>query len=229
MQITPSSVDIIRGLKYKITLQSARNLVSIKRLIKSCENKYVILFNPELVNVWVEAADITRKQAQSMQIKTNDPNLWAAALWYLDNNAEVHKLLRQMTPDRKGSKRSGEQVGTCTESGDGFLSLPDRKKGMSHKQMARFELEFMHSFLAAYITYPRNFFLSEAFHEKARLQIGRSIELPNPSIRKVANSDKLYAYLLWTMPEEIDYIRNDESPRVQQVGLLEEDAPMSIS
>jgi len=31
------------------------------------------------------------------------------------------------------------------------------------------------------------------------------------------------------MPEEIDYIRNDESPRVQQVGLLEEDAPMSNS
>jgi len=97
---------------------------------------------------------------------------------------------------------------------------------MSHKQMARFELEFMHSFLAAYITYPRNFFLSETFHEKARLQIGRSIELPNPSIRKVANSDKLYAYLLWTMPEELDYIRDDESPRVQQVGLLEEDVPM---
>jgi len=128
MQITPSSIDIIRGLKYKITLQNARNLVSIKRLIKSCENKYVILFNPELVNVWVEAADTTQKQAQIMQIKTNDPNLWAAALWYLDNNAEVHKLLRGMTPDRKGSKRSGEQVEPSIESGAGFLSLPDRKK-----------------------------------------------------------------------------------------------------
>jgi len=64
MQITPSSVDIIRSLRTKITLQCAGNLFSIKRLVKSCENKYVILFNPELAelaNVWVEAADATRK------------------------------------------------------------------------------------------------------------------------------------------------------------------------
>jgi len=164
-----------------------------------------------------------------MGIKTNDPSLWATALWHLDNNTEVHKLLRGMTPNRQRNKSSSEKAGADQRPNEGFPSLPDRNKGLSHKQMAKFELEFMHAFLAAYITYPRNFFISENFYEKARFQIGRPIELPNPSIRKVANSDKQYAYLLWTMPEEVDYIRNEETPRVQQVGLLEEDVPMPLS
>jgi len=80
--ITPHTIEPIRALGPYLDLGDCKNLVSIKRLVKACENKYVILFNPMLKGVWEEIVDSTKKQVKYMGLTISDPNIWATALWY---------------------------------------------------------------------------------------------------------------------------------------------------
>ena len=39
------------------------------------------------------------------------------------------------------------------------------------------------------------------------------LQIPPPRITKPVKEVEIYAYVLWTMPDEIDYIRGDSDPQ----------------
>ena len=87
---------------------------------------------------------------------------------------------------------------------------------MTERQITRFQREFQHSLLAAYTTYPRDFTLSDAFAEKAKLVLGTDLEVPTPAIVAVAQSVKLYADVLRSMPVVVEHSKEPDGPRKQE-------------
>ena len=102
----------------------------------------------------------------------------------------------------------------------GMPVLPKSPPALEEKQIAYLERELFHSYSAAYITSPREVFLADSFYDKAKQVLGHPIELPPKSIVQAASSVKLYAHLLWSMPETIDYLRDENSPRLGLHGLV---------
>jgi len=96
MPVTPHSLGSIKHFKLYVDLKDCKSLVNIPRLVKACEDKYVMLFNPTLKGVWEEMVDTTRKQAKAMTLTTSDPNIWATALWYFETSTGFHKIMQKL-------------------------------------------------------------------------------------------------------------------------------------
>ena len=94
MPVRPSNINVIRGL-YDVSRQLAYGLVDINRLIAMVEHKYLALYSTDLEGVWVETAEAVKKNAHTMNIRVNDPNLWAAAIWYMENSGKFHEIMKK--------------------------------------------------------------------------------------------------------------------------------------
>ena len=147
-----------------------------------------------------------------MNIRVNDPNLWAAAIWYMENSGKFHGIMKKIEPMHKKVAKAQDQ---------NTLELTERSGGISEKLRAHFENELMHSVLAAYLTYQRGLLVGDAFYEKAKLFLHDPLQLPPPRVMKRALTRDVYAYIIWTMPPEIDYAKGDQ--KVQQLP----DVPVS--
>jgi len=196
MRVTSHSLEKIRGVSSHFTLHDCRALISTKRLVKAVENKYFALVNHRLKHTWDQAALDIGKEVQCIGLRTLDPNWWDTAIWYLEKNSNFHTLMRELTP----------KEGVGTENG------PE----MTERQITRFQREFQHSLLAAYTTYPRDFTLSDAFAEKAKLVLGTDLQVPTPAIVAVAQSVKLYADVLRSMPVVVEHSKEPDGPRKQE-------------
>lgn len=212
MRITPTTIETIREMN-QWTIGANKGLVDIDRLIQSCEKKYVVLFNSNLKNVWVETAAAARKNAQTIGLRVNDPQLWVVALWYLENSARFHKLMREITPDRTKDKVEGLKDAIRASKVAGAPVLSKTNPILTEKQMAQFENEMTHSLFAAYATYERGFILSENFYEQVATMLPQPLELPTPRVTKEARSANIYTHVLWTMPPEVDYIKDKFEPK----------------
>jgi len=215
MPIRPGTVDRIRQLS-NVTMEITRGLVDIGRLIRNVEKKYVALFSPALKNVWLEAVETVKREVQPKGIKLNDPNLWVAAIWYMENSKKFHKLMKEVTTINDLSKK---ERGGNTAGGSLQLSTPEPQ--LTQKQMAHFEEELMHSVLAAYATYRRGFMLADTFFEEIRHLMHQPLQIPPPGVITGINSPEIYAHVLWTLPEEIDYVKEGGLPLAEEEEGLE--------
>jgi len=197
MPIRPGNVDRIRQLS-NVTMEITRGLVDTGRLIRSVEKKYVALFSPALKNVWIEAVETVKREAQPKGIKLNNPNLWVAAIWYMENSKKFHKLMREVTTINELSGR--KQRGMPNAGGMPQLSAPEPH--LTKKLMAHFEEELMHSVLAAYATYRRGFMLADTIFEEIQHLMHQPLQIPPSGVITVINSPEVYAHVLWTLPEE---------------------------
>jgi len=206
MAIRPSNIDMIRADDYGgINLEMTQNLGSIERLIKVVERKYEALFAPAMKGVWVEAANEAKKDALTIGMRVNNPNLWVTAIWYMENSQKFHKLMKQLAPG------SISQVKLKMPKG-GFPVFADRP-ALSEKQMSAFTDELKHSLFAAHATYQRGSVLADSFYEKARTMMHTALQIPPRSIVDVTKGVEVYAYVLWTLPHEIGYIKDKAEPR----------------
>ena len=206
MAIKPSNIDMIRADDYGGTnLEMTQNLGSIERLIKVVERKYEALFSPAMKGIWVKAANEAKKDALTIGIRVNNPNLWVTAIWYMENSQKFHKIMKQLAPG------STSQVKLKMPKG-GFPVFADRP-ALSEKQMSAFIDELKHSLFAAYATYQRGSVLADSFYEKARTMMHTALEIPPRSIIDVTKGVEVYAYVLWTLPDEIGYVKDKAEPR----------------
>jgi len=97
MPVRPGNITTIRELSY-VSKQLTQGLVDVKRLIAMVEHKYMSLYSPALEGLWIEAVEEIKKNTQTMNIRVNDPNLWVAAIWYMENSGKFHKLMKQVEP-----------------------------------------------------------------------------------------------------------------------------------
>jgi len=205
MPVRPGNITTIRELSY-VSKQLTQGLVDVKRLIAMVEHKYMALYSSVLEGLWVEAVEEVKKNAQTMNIRVNDPNLWVAAIWYMENSGKFHKLIKQVEPAHKKVARiQNAEVPV----------LPERET-VSERFRSYFTDELMHSVLAAYLTYQKGLLLGDTFYEKAKLFLHNPLQLPPPRITEPTLKPEIYAYVIWTMPPEIDYARDDEY--VQQLA-----------
>jgi len=214
MPVRPSNINVIRGL-YDVTQQLAYGLVDINRLIAMVEHKYLALYSTDLEGVWVEAAEAVKKNAHTMNIRVNDPNLWAAAIWYMENSGKFHEIMKKIEPTHKKVARVQNAEG---------LELPERG-GISERLKSHFENELMHSLMAAYLTYQKGLIVGDAFYEKVKLFLHNPIQLPPPSVTKPVATPAIYAYVIWTMPPEIDYVKDDQKIQQADEGPVSQPAP----
>jgi len=205
MPVRPGNINTIRDLSY-ISRQLTQGLVDTKRLIAMVEHKYLALYSPVLEGLWTEAVEEVKKNAATMNIRVNDPNLWVTAVWYMENSGKFHKLMKQIEPAHRKA--------VATQN-TGDLALPERNETVSERFRSYFTNELMHSVLAAYLTHQRGLLLGEAFYEKAKLFLHGPIQLPPPRVTEPALKPEIYAYVIWTMPPEIDYAKGDEE--IQQL------------
>jgi len=202
MPVRPGNINTIRELTH-MSKQVTRGLVDIGRLIANVENKYLALYSPALANVWVESAEAVKKNAQQMNIRVNDPNLWVAAVWYMENSGKFHALMKEIQPAYKKVEKPQQA---------GVVMLPEHNETISERQRAHFENELMHSVLAAYLTYQKGLLVGDAFYEKAKLFLHQPLQLPPPRVTKPALKPEIYAHVLWTMSPEIDYAKGETKP-----------------
>ena len=222
MPVRPGNITTIRELGY-VSKQLTQGLVDVKRLVTMVEHKYVALYSPALEGLWIEAVEEVKKNTQTMNIRINDPNLWVAAIWYMENSGRFHKLIKQVEPLHKKVVRLQNAEG---------LALPERET-VSERFRSHFTDELMHSVLAAYLTYQKGLLLGDAFYEKAKMFLHSPLQLPPPRVTEPALKPEIYAYVIWTMPPEIDYARDEENvqqqadkpvtPDTQQVVPVEEE------
>ena len=210
MPVRPGNITTIRELSY-VSRQLTQGLVDVKRLIAMVEHKYMALYSPVLEGLWIEAVEDVKKNTQTMNIRVNDPNLWVAAIWYMENSGKFHKLMKQVEPAYKKVAR--------IQNTD-VPVLPERET-VSERFRSYFTDELMHSVLAAYLTYQKGLLLGDTFYEKAKLFLHNPLQLPPPRITEPALKPEIYAYVIWTMPPEIDYAKDDDY--VQQLA----DKPVS--
>jgi len=100
MPIRPGNINVIRGLT-DVSKQLAYGLVDTSRLIAMVEHKYLALYSMDLEGVWVESAEAVKKNAHTMNIRVNDPNLWAAAIWYMESSGKFHDIMKKIEPTHK--------------------------------------------------------------------------------------------------------------------------------
>jgi len=206
MAIKPSNIDMIRVDDYGGTnLEMTQHLGSIERLIKAVERKYEALFSPAMKGVWVEAANEVKKDAITVGMRVNNPNLWVTAVWYMENSQRFYKIMKQLAPG------SDSQVKLKMPKG-GFPVFAD-KPVLSEKQISAFIDELKHSLFAAHATYQRGSVLAESFYEKVRTMMHTPLQIPPRSITDVAKGVEVYAYVLWTLPDEIGYVKDKAEPR----------------
>jgi len=206
MAIRPSNIEMIRTNDYGgVNLEMTQNLVDIGRLIKTVERKYEALFSPAMKGVWVEAADQVKKDATTIGIKVNNPNLWVAAVWYMENSQRFHKLMEQLEP--------GSDTKVKLKAPKGGLPTFAARPALTEKQMSLFIDEFKHSLFAAHATYQRGSVLADSFYEKVRGMMHTPLQIPPRSITDVIKGVEVYAYVLWTMPDEIRYVRDKAAPK----------------
>jgi len=210
MAIKASNIDMVRADYGGVTLEMAQHLGSIERLIKAVERKYEALFSPAMKGVWVEAANEVKKDATTIGVRVNNPNLWVTAIWYMENSQRFHKLMKQLAPG------SNSKVKLKMPKG-GFPEFADRP-ALSEKQMSAFIDEFKHSLFAAHATYQRGSVLSESFYKKARTMMHTALQIPPQSIINVTKGIEVYAYVLWTLPDEIGYIKDKAEPHYLKEG-----------
>ena len=213
MPVRPGNITTIRELGY-VSRQLTQGLVDVKRLVAMVEHKYLALYSPALEGLWVEAVEEVKKDTQTMNIRINDPNLWVAAIWYMENSGKFHKLMKQVEPLHKKVVR----LQNAEE-----LALPERET-VSERFRSHFTNELMHSVLAAYLTYQKGLLLGDAFYEKAKLFLHGPIQLPPPRVTEPALKPEIYAYVIWTMPPEIDYARDNEVVQQLPDNQVETDA-----
>ena len=84
--------------------------------------------------------------------------------------------------------------------------------------MSAFIDEFKHSLFAAHATYQRGSVLSESFYKKARTMMHTALQIPPQSIINVTKGIEVYAYVLWTLPDEIGYIKDKAEPHYLKEG-----------
>ena len=205
MAIKASNIDMVRADYGGVTLEMAQHLGSIERLIKVVERKYEALFSPAMKGVWVEAANEVKKDATTIGVRVNNPNLWVTAIWYMENSQRFHKLMKQLAPGSNSKVK-------LKMPKEGFPEFADRP-ALSEKQMSAFIDEFKHSLFAAHATYQRGWVLSESFYEKVSTMMHTALQIPPRSIIDVTNGVEVYAYVLWTLPDEIGYIKDKAEPR----------------
>ena len=211
MPVRPGNINTIRELNH-VSKQLTQGLVDTGRLIAMVEHKYLALYSPALEGLWVETVEAVKKNAQTMNIRVNDPNLWVTAIWYMENSGRFHDIMKRVEPAHKVGAKAQDK---------GVLALPERNNTVSERVRAYFEDELMHSLLAAYLTYQKGLLVGDAFYEKAKLFVHNPIQLPPPRVTKPALKPDIYAHVIWTMPPEIDYARGNE--KVQQLS----DIPVS--
>jgi len=212
MPIRPGTINAIRSLT-DIPRQLTYGLVDVNRLITIVERKYLALYSPDLEGVWLEAAESVKKNAQTMNLRVNDPNMWAAAIWYMENSGKFHEIMKQIKPLHRKLKQQQDP---------NELQLPERG-GISERLRAHFESELMHSLLAAFLTYQKDLLVGDAFYEKAKLFLHNPLQLPPPRVVKPALTTTIYAYVLWSMPPEIDYAKDEQKVQINK------DVPVSPS
>jgi len=210
MAIKASNIDMVRADDGGVTLEMAQHLGSIERLIKTVERKYEALFSPAMKGVWVEAANEVKKDAITIGMRVNNPNLWVTAIWYMENSQRFYKLMKQLAPGANLKVKLKLPKG-------GFPEFADRP-ALTEKQMSAFIDEFKHSLFAAHATYQRGSVLAESFYEKARTMMHTVLQIPPRSIINVTNGIEVYAYVLWTLPDEIGYIKDKAEPHYLKEG-----------
>jgi len=132
----------------------------------------------------------------------------------MENSGKFHKLMKQVEPLHKKVVR----LQNAEE-----LALPERET-VSERFRSHFTNELMHSVLAAYLTYQKGLLLGDAFYEKAKLFLHGPIQLPPPRVTEPALKPEIYAYVIWTMPPEIDYARDNEVVQQLPDNQVETDA-----
>jgi len=210
MAIKASNIDMVRADDGGVTLEMAQHLGSIERLIRAVERKYEALFSPAMKGVWVEAANEVKKDAITIGMRVNNPNLWVTAIWYMENSQRFYKLMKQLAPGANLKVKLKLPKG-------GFPEFADRP-ALTEKQMSAFIDEFKHSLFAAHATYQRGSVLAESFYEKARTMMHTVLQIPPRSIINVTNGIEVYAYVLWTLPDEIGYIKDKAEPHYLKEG-----------
>jgi len=210
MAIKASNIDMVRADNEGITLEMTQHLGSIERLIKVVERKYEALFSPAMKGVWVEAANEVKKDAITVGIRVNNPNLWVTAIWYMENSQRFHKLMQQIAPGNDLKVKLKLPTG-------GFPEFAD-KPALTERQKSVFADELKHSLFAAHATYQRGSVLSETFYEKVRTMMHTALQIPPRSIIEVTKGVEIYAYVLWTLPDEIGYIKDKAEPRYLKEG-----------
>ena len=210
MAIKASNIDMVRADDGGVTLEMAQHLGSIERLIKAVERKYEALFSPAMKGVWVEAANEVKKDAITIGMRVNNPNLWVTAIWYMENSQRFYKLMKQLAPGANLKVKLKLPKG-------GFPEFADRP-ALTEKQMSAFIDEFKHSLFAAHVTYQRGSVLSESFYEKARTMMHTALQIPPQSIINVTKGIEVYAYVLWTLPDEIGYSKDKAEPHYLKEG-----------
>jgi len=205
MPVRPGNINTIRELTH-VSRQLTQGLVDTGRLVSMVEHKYLALYSLELKGLWVESVEAVKKNAQTMNIRINDPNLWVTAIWYMENSRKFHDIMKKIEPMHKKVAKAQDQ---------NALELPERNSGVSERVRAHFENELMHSLLAAYLTYQKGLLVGDAFYEKAKLFLHNPLQLPPPRVTKPALKSDIYAHVIWTMPPEIDYAKGNE--KVQQL------------
>jgi len=220
MAIRASNINTIRYRSEWMGMEMAQGLVDIGRLLKAVERKYEALFSPAMKGVWIEAADQVKTDAQTIRIGANEPNLWVAAIWYMENSQRFHNLMQQIAPGRHSQVKLKAPKGRLLE----FAERP----ALTEKQMSLFVDEFKHSLFAAYATYGRAFLLADTFYEKARGMMHQPLQIPPPRVTKPIGDIEIYAYVSWTMPDEINYIRGASDPQYIKDGLQGADETMII-
>jgi len=205
MAVRPSTIDIIRSKHGEITLEMTQNMVDTGRLVNMVEHKYAALFSPAMKGVWIDAAQEVKKDVMAIGLKTNNPNLWAISIWYLENSQRFHKLMKELEP--------GSGTGVKLKAPKQGLPMFAERPRLSEGQIARLVEEWKHSFFAAYATYPRGSVLAENFYEKIGQLMNAPLQIPPPRITDMATRIEVYAYVLWTMPDEIKYVRANDTPQ----------------
>ena len=206
MAIRPSNIDMIRANDYGgINLEMTQNLGSIDRLIKVVERKYEALFSPAMKGVWVEAANEVKKDALTIGLKINNPNLWVTAVWYMENSQRFHKLMAQLAP--------GNDSKVKLKAPKGSLPMFATRPALTERQMSLFIDEFKHSLFAAHATYQRGSVLAKSLYDKVRTMMHAPLQIPPRSITDVAKGVEVYAYVLWTMPDEVGYVKDKAAPQ----------------
>jgi len=205
MAIRPSTIEIIRSQRGQVTLEMTQNMVDVGRLVEMVEHKYAALFSPAMKGVWIEAAQEIKKDAMAIGLKTKNPNLWAISIWYLENSQRFHKLMHQI------ELGSGSQTKVKMPK-HGLPAFAEKPK-LEQKQIALLIDEWKHSFFAAYATYQRGSMLADNFYEKVKLAMITPLQIPPPRITDMSKRIEVYAYVLWTMPDEIGYVRANYTPQ----------------
>jgi len=205
MAVRPSTIDIIRSRRGEITLDMTQSMVDVGRLVSMVEHKYAALFSPAMKGVWLDAAQEVKKDAMAIGLKTGNPNLWAISIWYLENSQRFHKMMQKLEP--------GSGTSTKLKAPKQGLPMFAERPRLNEREIAQLVDEWKHSFFAAYATYQRGSLLAENFYEKVGKAMNTALQIPPPRITDMAAKIEVYAYVLWTMPDEIRYVRASYMPQ----------------